>query len=1067
MSRLPVILICLCLLACTGKRLYAQQQELPVFKLISHPFMPAISSQYFYFTRDGLIWFSTSRGLTSFDGSEIIYYSGQEQVSDFRLNSINAIAEDKAGNLYIAAADRLCFFNRQSKSFLMLRYRPASPEGDLSFFVNSIFIDADGLVYIGSLYRGFFVYNPINRMMQHVNLQADKPDNWDNRWQNSVGSFTAHKDDSKLWIGAWNGIYLFDKKSKQLTRNFTVINPRINKHLDYPKDQLDVQYMDMADDSTIWFNSYNGGFCRYDIPGGSVHSYLQGYQDQQKNWMAYTIKGVGKISGGKYFLGVYDPHPAVFDVNTQQVYFLPMYASSPYFDRVRYVSNDREGNIWVLNSGQLYAAIPDAYRLKRIAVQELPPADRRYNEIYDILYDDSLQQYLLCGRTTDGIRVLDKNFKEKEIIPAPRMSNYFLNDMTDASHITKDSSGNYWTTGLITSIMQPGRTGRGFRPVQEIYPSLAWLQKKQWSDILTASDGDIYLGQFSNGLLYRINPATQHTDTIHLPKRGPAENGYEINSYFIHYDRKHEWIYFSDRTTLARYDTRTKEITAVPAAQMKPPGTKLYDFMKFVLDDQQRIWILSEVYGLRLIDPVTLTCIDSIAFGTRGLLKDICTDIRYVSGNKLMLKTGASIILYDYEKKRSVVFDKGNGYSYQQPKTILYSNGYLFVSQTGELEYYQAAQFDSFRYHLSAGLNTVTVDTTIVYTSHPGRPAEPITLPWHKNNLGFSFSAQEYFFPERIEYAYQLEGVDKEWQHTHSLTRRVNYSRLKPGRYTFKIMAQFEGGTWQAAPAEYLIYIKPAFWQTNFFKTAAAIFLTGLLFFLFRYRLKTIRKNEQQTLEHERELLELEAKALRAQMNPHFIFNSLNSIKSLINKGENESAARYLTTFSKLIRTLFQNSDKREVSLHEELETCKLYTQLERMRFGKNVTFSFEIDPQVDVKDIKVPALIIQPFIENAIWHGLVPLRGEGLLRVIVQQKGQATECIVDDNGIGREMSAKFKKEYEGAHESKGIQLTSARITLDKKLNGREDHIIIIDKKDDTGKPAGTKVTLTFYQNRQ
>ena len=104
----------------------------------------------------------------------------------------------------------------------------------------------------------------------------------------------------------------------------------------------------------------------------------------------------------------------------------------------------------------------------------------------------------------------------------------------------------------------------------------------------------------------------------------------------------------------------------------------------------------------------------------------------------------------------------------------------------------------------------------------------------------------------------------------------------------------------------------------------------------------------------------------------------MNSIKSLINKNENDAAANYLTTFSKLIRTLFQNSDKREVSLYEELETCELYTQLEKMRFGDKVEFIFDIDGAIDIKDFKVPALILQPFIENAIWHGLIPKETEG-----------------------------------------------------------------------------------------
>lgn len=237
------------------------------------------------------------------------------------------------------------------------------------------------------------------------------------------------------------------------------------------------------------------------------------------------------------------------------------------------------------------------------------------------------------------------------------------------------------------------------------------------------------------------------------------------------------------------------------------------------------------------------------------------------------------------------------------------------------------------------------------------------------------------------------------------------------------------------------------------------------IYFLIHY-IRGIKIIERESADIRIKLIESEAQALRAQMNPHFIFNSMNSIKSLINKNENEKAAEYLTTFSKLIRTLFNNSDKREVSLHEELETCKLYTKIEKMRFGNKVSFIFDIDEAMDLKDFKVPALILQPFIENAIWHGLMPNETGGVVTITVKRTEDAIQCIIDDNGIGREQSKNFKPQYEATHQSKAIGLTQSRLELDKLLNEREDAIFIIDKEDETGKPDGTKVVITFKENR-
>jgi sensor histidine kinase YesM len=220
---------------------------------------------------------------------------------------------------------------------------------------------------------------------------------------------------------------------------------------------------------------------------------------------------------------------------------------------------------------------------------------------------------------------------------------------------------------------------------------------------------------------------------------------------------------------------------------------------------------------------------------------------------------------------------------------------------------------------------------------------------------------------------------------------------------------------------------------------------------------------EKATMQHE--MLELEAKALRSQMDPHFIFNCMNSIKSLIQQKEEDKAINYLTTFSKLLRTILQNADKREITLYDEIETCRLYTQLESLRFGNKFSYSFNIDPEIDLKSIQVPALILQPFIENAIWHGIMPKEDSGYIKVCVEKSDEAISCIIDDNGIGRELSLKSKfKHQPSTHQSKGVKLTQSRLDLDNALNNRCATVTTIDKKDENGDAAGTTVILTFKE---
>jgi sensor histidine kinase YesM len=269
-------------------------------------------------------------------------------------------------------------------------------------------------------------------------------------------------------------------------------------------------------------------------------------------------------------------------------------------------------------------------------------------------------------------------------------------------------------------------------------------------------------------------------------------------------------------------------------------------------------------------------------------------------------------------------------------------------------------------------------------------------------------------------------------------------------------------GIWQIDPTS--TGRNSSFLQSYFFNLFPVMLTFSgwvLIYFLYHY-VNKVRNEEQQKIEYKVQMIELEARALRAQMNPHFIFNCLNSIKSLIQDGHQDKSVTYLTTFSKLIRTLFQNADKKEISLYDEMETCRLYLQLEAMRFDAKFSYSINIDEHVDMKSIHIPALIIQPFIENAIWHGIVPKGNGGNVAVYITSKNEVVEISIDDDGIGREASLHNKAKMHATHNSKGLNLTQSRLELDNLLRDRNAQIIFIDKKDEKGTAAGTKVIISL-----
>jgi LytS/YehU family sensor histidine kinase len=296
------------------------------------------------------------------------------------------------------------------------------------------------------------------------------------------------------------------------------------------------------------------------------------------------------------------------------------------------------------------------------------------------------------------------------------------------------------------------------------------------------------------------------------------------------------------------------------------------------------------------------------------------------------------------------------------------------------------------------------------------------------------------------------------------MNRTASYNHLQPGNYTFYADIKSGDGSWSSDNVKLNIYIIPAWWQTGWFKVLFILIGSIAVYMFVHWRIKGVRKQEQLKGKYEKELLELEARALRSQMNPHFIFNCMNSIKSLIQQRDDDNAINYLTTFSKLIRTIFQNSDKREITLYDEIETCRLYTQLESMRFNNKFSYKFDINKTLDLKSIMVPALIVQPFIENSIRHGIMPKKDGGHVKITIDKTGDTIYCSIDDNGIGREISKQNKfRSIDSIHESKGEYLTQARLDLDNLLNERNAKIEIIDKVNENGN-SGTTVILSFQE---
>ncbi len=224
------------------------------------------------------------------------------------------------------------------------------------------------------------------------------------------------------------------------------------------------------------------------------------------------------------------------------------------------------------------------------------------------------------------------------------------------------------------------------------------------------------------------------------------------------------------------------------------------------------------------------------------------------------------------------------------------------------------------------------------------------------------------------------------------------------------------------------------------------------------------KKAEIELLHNKQKALESRLQSLRLQMNPHFLFNALNSVQQMILANEEMIATKYLSRFSKLLRAILVHSDKETITLKEELEILNLYVELESIRFKEAFQYKITCDESIDVDEVKIPTLLIQPFVENAIWHGLMHKENNRELLIKFIEKGEWLQCIVEDNGVGRKKAQEIKGiSMNGTrHQSKGIAVSTERLMSMKSSGGESGNIEFKDLYTDDGAAAGTRIEINF-----
>jgi hypothetical protein len=435
----------------------------------------------------------------------------------------------------------------------------------------------------------------------------------------------------------------------------------------------------------------------------------------------------------------------------------------------------------------------------------------------------------------------------------------------------------------------------------------------------------------------------------------------------------------------------------------------------------------------------------------KGLISNICKSIT-TDRNTIWVSTNSGISKVVYNSKDSFNVNNYELSSFTGATSInricLLKDKAFFYSGNRLYSFSTKINPTNVRFYISL----------INVNNHPYKIKSFLDLDYTQSNVLIGYEALFYDCNTVINYRYKISKESHVWNYTNET--KVNFPSLSPGNYEFIVEAQDNQGHWIPADANVAFKIEKPFWQMAWFILLLVLMFMGLIVLMLRYRYKTILKQELHKNALKMRMYELESKAVKAQMNPHFIFNSLSSIQEFILSNDSENAYKYLSRFSKLVRRLLESSTSESITLETEIDILKRYLEIEALRFQDAFSYEFHIDKELNALQIQIPHMLIQPFVENAIWHGLLHKNHNKKLEIRFNILNEnCLICTVEDNGVGRHFKKKDVIESTGK-KSMSTEFINQRLNLMGKIKNVNYGFEIIDKRDSNGLGIGTTVRI-------
>ena len=537
------------------------------------------------------------------------------------------------------------------------------------------------------------------------------------------------------------------------------------------------------------------------------------------------------------------------------------------------------------------------------------------------------------------------------------------------------------------------------------------------------------LPKFDNkkGTFRTLNYGTDYINTVVLRSK-------RSKSALYHAARQEYYFGFVDGLFI--YDKAGNE------SELKTDKNESIVASQMLLNDDGSIWIATVQKGVYLVKDKKI--INHLST-TNGLSDNNCRQIAKGS-NGIWIVTESGFDFYAYSSKRVQNAELNlciKGITINDLTTI---NNTVALATNKGIFYFNKKILDQ-------DIVPAFSFTKFLVNNKEHDYSKQLILKHNQNNININFNTIHYKSLGNYTYRYRLKGLDDKWFVSHSDAKNINFLALTPGTYKFQIHIKI--GEKYTPIQEINFKIEEPFWFQYWFLTIIMLTILAMLYFVYRWTEHKTRRRQ----EYREQLAISQLTALRSQMNPHFIFNVLNAVQGLIYSNQKNKASDYLGKFSDLMRRILETSDKNEVTIEKEFETIDLYISLEKARFEEDFEYFITFPDDVDLSDYKIPSMIIQPFVENAIKHGLMHKAGLKILDIKVELLEDMWCFTVDDNGIGRKASEKINQKIK-KHISFATKAIDNRIILMNKITATAIDIEIIDKKSIDGESLGTRIKI-------